>query len=342
MKIKKCITLLCLLLTLLVPGIAEEPKEILLGSPSFNPNIGTYFSTQMQDMVPATVEIRNDLRGFGYYTYLSAFIDIYDPEGYSLDSETGKISADLFGFADLIINKYVSIPFYYGYATGTGETMTKQDNLVGSGLIVNSKIGIISGFIGWTWNTIAPIDSDRYEHVEPDQNLFYSILPQINVGKFPVIGLLWDSLEAYVGLNKDPWEDMAVTLISKSFDIGSVTIDSLDLIYKKQPYTLDANRASYGLGVGINQQWGIELGYRDYYDILGYPDRYENTMYARIEWAPKSAGAFYAEFDSLYMPKIGFYGGYGGIFSLVYEIRFAHMKFDGFTLGMNLLLDYFP
>jgi hypothetical protein len=203
-------------------------------------------------------------------------------------------------------NQYFSMPLYAGVTTSGaiententehfyyGESHAQGDILLGSGLVFRHSIGTIGIMAGWRAELEAHQSSARYwwnQTNEGDVRMgpYFSFVPLINTGKFPVIGLLFSVYEGLIGSNEGKFGDnFSHKLVSRDIDLGAVSIESVDILYKKQSYYAVAKLEEYGVKINLDAEkmaGAAEIGYRRFYDVRMENELYEDSPYGIFDW----------------------------------------------------------
>jgi hypothetical protein len=233
------------------------------------------------------------------------------------------------------------------------ETPNKEDNglgfLANAGFIWRNRFGVLGAYIG----TIARRQEFRRYDEEYDfyllpereykYDLTYCIIPDLNLGNYPMVGIVFKTLGGYINIAESSVKGYSGKLVTKGFDIGPLNVLSMDYYYKKQPYNPIVSHEVFGASIGFGNFLGlfgyksklgfdnalhIEGGYKQYYDFIEFEtlgdsrigkkaylqSLYTDSLFFKftISWfEPRdkdSVIALSASWDKnyLFLPKIGF------------------------------------
>jgi hypothetical protein len=214
--------------------------------------------------------------------------------GGTLESAVGRIR----------FNQYFSVPLYLGYTTNIVREITEDvtdseeayigaDSLWGSGIIFQHSIGTIGVLTGWrSYEEAYRSDFlDSYTEKVFDSQIgsfYFSLVPLINTGEFPIIGLVFSVYEGLIGNNGGKFgDDFSHKLVSHGIGLGAVSIESIDVFYRKQPYNAAAKLKEFGVKANVDAErmaGAAEIGYRSFYDVRMEDELYEGGLYGIFDW----------------------------------------------------------
>ncbi|MDR2071080.1 MAG: hypothetical protein LBP81_06675 [Treponema sp.] len=325
----------------------EKPPEYAV----FSPDIAAHIQRDLETLISLS-NVHPEFNGWSL---------AYAQTGFgAIQSAVGQIR----------FNQYFSMPLYEGFSsnvnvkgtedvTDAEETYSRADILLGSGLVFRHSIGTIGLMTGLrsymeTYRSDFS-NSDTEEVLDSRLGYFYfSFVPLINTGKFPVIGLLFNVYEGLIGSNEGKFGDnFSHKLVSRGIDLGAVSIESVDILYKKQPYNAAAKLEEYGVKINLDagkMAGAAEIGYRRFYDVRLEEALYEDSPYGIFDWTiwkiAKGGIGLRGRFDKLNspIPAIGISAQFS-ILSLWAEVEGLNepddnnsRRYSPYSFGVRLFL----
>jgi hypothetical protein len=235
------------------------------------------------------------------------------------------------------IGQYFTIPLFgtFVYANMNNDEKGEDENdilgddskgkyLLGSGLIFESKIGMIGAFSGIKREK--EFADDRWVVSYP-----VYIVPRLNTGDYPGIGFFLEKIFGYLGIKTTGGiSAYSGTLASHTVNIKDQDV-KFEMYHNAKSYNFEAENRNYGIRVYLLPYWSFDAGFRHYFNVQGNSYNYNNTGYGEIILQiPQTPilHTFYLSMDNNYFPfpKIG------------YEISYAFgsLSFNfGFTEKYN-------
>jgi hypothetical protein len=222
--------------------------------------------------------------------YLSVYdnlLQTFDYSGSFADSKLLSSVSTVTTGSFIRLNNYFLIPGNASLAYLVNNKVHDLNLLLDSGLLFQSRIGIIGLFAGynyiyykndgewsegytdsaWNWHP-----SERYNNEEySDNKVKFSLVPIINTREFPIIGYAMKTLEGYINVDQDNEKNYSIKLVSQPIKIGPLVINSIEPYYSRKRFDLHAQNNVYGLLTNIDITnrfvFFLDVGYRDYFDI---------------------------------------------------------------------------
>jgi hypothetical protein len=206
------------------------------------------------------------------YLY-NLYDDLVSVDDDTTDRSVSNFSADMmlfsrFKYLAFAINYMQGIPYD---STGPDDRYPYYEFILNTGFTFISSFGSLGGYIGVDY---------RGEHVENIFDIYkfnYWILPSLGLTNYPVIGKILKTLSGHINIMESSVKGYSGRLTTQSFDIGKITISSMDYYYKKEPFNSDASHEVYGARIGINDVILFEGGFQKYFDIIK-PSRYYDDL----------------------------------------------------------------
>jgi hypothetical protein len=273
-------------------------------------------------------------------------ISVYSPMFYDADTKNTPLIFNVFLGSFMRVNKH--------FLTFLNASMALQHNqepdesadnfLLDGGLVFQGRIGTIGLFVGhnrYLYNLYAKNVFDSVHNME--EKVVYSLLPLINTAEYPIFGYIINKIAGYINTDQNNEINYSIKLISQPLSISSVTINSFTPYYFSRQFSLYAKNNLYGLltNININDKFDffVDIGYKDYFDIMTVNSFYEDTFYLRfgfpIETVWKTKVMWYGL--SFYIdkqhpfPRIGY----------IYQVNNSRAIFEiGFYRTLCLLVAY--
>jgi hypothetical protein len=266
------------------------------------------------------------------------------------------------------INKYFILPFNFAalYPIHFNNSVQPEEfemyfNMLAiSGLIFQSRFGMLGAFMGYNYN------DSQYNTVETTQyydeqwgdyytetkvgyvhgtshDFKWTIVPLVNTAKFPALGTVVKAIVGYFGLDKTDSVNWSMRLVSQEFNLGSLMFRSIEPYYARENFSLQTKNRLYGLKFNMmlnDTVLMLDIGYRDFFDTKGQW-YYDDTFFARLmlslgNYKPDDwlALSFYMDRKFL-LPKIGCVWKTGET-QMLGEISYYKNIFS-FTIGVNFI-----
>jgi hypothetical protein len=351
---------------LISPGAAAQDIEGLLGLPQWNSDVRLFFNNSMENLMSLYHRFE-DYRSHLFFDVIYAHGSMIAafPEDRLASNLSIQMSTTFRVFGDF------SIPLYFassgseaavfsdwGYYAGLEKSNRGESGVIlGSGLIYSGSAGTIGAFIGQYIRTLGERDATGEIHdwdrvIEKSERLYFSLIPIINIAKFPVLGLFFS---AYEGLWDFFQEDLENSwqhkLVSKSINFDTFLIQSIGIYYKQARHDAAASAKTYGVTVnilnpGVKHSYLIDFGYSDFYDVwddLVYPDSYQDSFFLGFKLDYQGVVeipfgfSFFFDHTFFPIPRIGLYLQMYFISSTI-ELSYKENHFYLF-LGLRLNID---
>jgi hypothetical protein len=281
-----------------------------------------------QDEIAEYMNILYDGQNIPFY--ISAYDNLLHPYG-----DDKALSSVLTAAAGSFIrlNKYFLLPLNTSLAFLMDDKVMDLNLLLDSGLVFQSRIGIIGFFAGYNyiyykdesllteggWGSGVYWQPPVYNDEEySDKKIKFSLVPIINTGEFPVIGYAVNKLEGYINADLNNEKNYSIKLVSRSIKMGPLVINSIEPYYLRKRFDLHAQSNVYGLLINADITdrfvFFLDAGYRDYFDITYTSGLYDDTPYVRFGFPTDYDWKYKNRWNglSLYMdkgfpfPKIGY------------------------------------
>jgi hypothetical protein len=319
---KKYVFVFIFLMIYVYTVFAEMPTRSL---PEYNTDAVAFFQRETGLFALFVNENPEALAFKNYLSFLYNFSYIWGTPKEGLLNGHGPMGLD-FQYTRIIpLNQYFYVPLFGAMCPAT-ETDKIQGNeiftlqwsmLLGSGLLFQSDFGTIAGYAGWNYHIIQRATADsRYttdiasEYLKNENNLYFSIVPIVNTGKYPLIGLILKSIELNFGFNQNGMsDDFMIKPVSTRINFEEFSIESIILMYKRENAGILAMREIYELEFSIkinNNSLYLLGGYQRYYDFMENSIIYENTPYFGLQYLVDGIIGPIFYIDKMHLPKIGF------------------------------------
>jgi len=148
------------------------------------------------------------------------------------------------------------------------EDLLPLEIILNAGLIFTSPWASLGGYVGVDYRgeqVNNPFDAFKFN---------YWILPSLGLTNYSFIGKLLKTLCGHINIMESSVKGYSGRLIVQSFEIGKITISTMDYYYKKEPFNSEASNEVFGVRIGFNNVFHVEGGYQKYFDINKPPTRY--------------------------------------------------------------------
>jgi hypothetical protein len=324
---------------------------------SYISNINAFFNQTTADLL-----IFYEQGDYKIFPFLSTYGDTYwDMLSTGRYKNTSQVLNNMAG-SFFRINKYLSIPIGFTMSSPSasyydeGNHKSSQNFIINSGLILETKIGTLGGFIGWAtgYNQHSydhPVTNrSTFEHDEYS-NLAYSIIPIIKVSEVPLLGLILKSIDGFFGIDtSDDSTSWSLNINSQPIIFDKWSILTIAPYILRTPFNLEADNEIYGLKTGIKIQDKFTLiidgGYKIYTNVIGNVFSYEDTPFLRLTsplWIRENGDwlgpTVYID-RALYTTKIGITGKQ---FKFPYALEMSFYPYLSVTaISTILFADVFP
>jgi hypothetical protein len=213
-----------------------------------------------------------------------------------------------------------------------GEDSNKKNKyLFGSGLIFESKYGMIGAFSG--------IKRER-ESANGQWVISYPFyfVSRLNTGDYPFIGFFLEKILGYSGIKTTGGiSAYSGTLASHTVNIKDQDI-KFEIYHNAKSYNFEAENRNYGVRVHLLPYWSFDAGFRHYFNVQGDSYNYNNTGYGEIILQiPQTPmlHTFYLSMDNNYFPfpKIGYEISYA-LGSLSFNFGFTE-KYNEYSITLR-------
>jgi hypothetical protein len=312
------------------PAHAEEVFSIMdIAGIEQSSELDIYFMNVAAPVIKYDRKFRKDF---------SIFLDIHPSLFFtpSTDEEIKKKADDsmlinAMGGGVIPLNAYVSIPLFASVTAVKKEGAT----FYGTGLIAHTSLGSLGGFAGFKSATTPEGEGEKALH--------FSLVPLLDTRKYPLLGLIFKSINSYFGYEQNEKKDIdySVKPFFNEWKLGPFVLDSL--YYKDEKIGPDGRNKVYGVKGGItgggprSYSLFVEGGCRDYYDVTRNAAIYEDTRFITAafsladDWQELFVN-FYTTFYEKQAAKVPRFGCNAGM-----EIFYVGLDFtptaDGFYMN---------
>jgi hypothetical protein len=175
-----------------------------------------------------------------------------------------------------------------------------RNYLLGGGLVIQGMIGTIGLFADYhhySYYYDGEYDDYGKDIIDPvdyaGEKAVYSLIPIINTSNFPILGYVVNKIAGHINNNQNNETNYSIRLVSQPLSFGSVTITSFAPYYSSRQFSLRAKNNLYGLLTNFNIDnrfvFFVDIGYKDYFDIITENSFYEDTFYFRSGFPIKSS-----------------------------------------------------
>ena len=238
--------------------------------PLFNPNLMSFFHSEIQLVLPKT---RNEP------DYLSMF-----GSGGWFKDRNNKVVKEVVGSLIIPVNTNIAIPLFISSLANsenliTDEGLSYWELFTGSGLIIYSKYFTLGTFFGYYNANLAGFFNENYSSMPNTFN--YAVVPIIytdiwylkrietmfRTGKFDFRGISNDK-------DNDDTLDISIfaKLVITGFDLFNLNESAIEPYYSKSNYDFTTTNDIYAIRLILNS-FTIETGYRH------FVENYEDSLF---------------------------------------------------------------
>jgi hypothetical protein len=339
---------------------SQDATNFDLRIPSLNLDMDAYIQEETSTWLSLINRFGNNEQRFDLYGSLYTRIAFQKDESDEIDWNNSILDLNFYFPIKIRINNYFSVPIYGSYFGTDIRSKRNQDYYLqetnpngllfggGTGLIFTSKFGALAGLAGFKLQMSNRVESNDDSNISPAVYL----VPIINTSDYPLLGVVFESLSGYLGLNENKISNYSVSLISQTIDFSFMKIGSIDIYHNSLKYNFDAEAKNYGLRLNIFSPssrfgFGIDAGYRSFFNVANNDTNYKDGWFTKLIYitsAPGVRSSLYVSFDTSYypLPKFGVEGNFNllGLQVAVFmELGFPRDCFE-FTLGERIYIDY--
>jgi hypothetical protein len=276
---KKGLLLLWFLGILQLCSIFGEGFEM----PPHNPDMITYF----QEVSLSHLKYLNYEKGTTIPFYGSGFFDAFNLS--NLDDAVGLIETSAGAY--IRINDYFYVPLSFSVTGNYVEKGYDGEILFGTGLVLRTSLITLGLYGGYDIHSYeVDRDGDGIENREFVHDFKFAMVPVINTQKYPIAGYFLESIFGFIGTGQKEFkpESYSINLGFIPFRLGGLKFNGLTPYHANEWYNREAKNKMYGCKLNITSdnldklELLFDSGYRDYYNIQGNQQFYEDTFYLQL------------------------------------------------------------
>jgi hypothetical protein len=298
--------ILCNVIVFSDDGIAQYP-------PSLSVEVMNFFLNETKEVLSVVDLETNKSERILSNFFAIAYLDIL----FDYESLSGLFSNNFSLGTNIRLNKNILLPIYAYTAMNTtisevAEATTLIDMFIGSGLVLQNILGTYGFYGGYYGKYFSYIGDYEYlikyfgNYIDDPYSFYwsesrpglilhdgtwrnsvkFSFVPIINVSKFPLLGIIWKTLEGYFGLNETDFisSNYSLNLLSWGFSFGKFSVNTIGFYTKKEHYNLEANSNVWGIKTSFsifNTMLLFDFGNIKYNNIIGNKLYYQDSYFFR-------------------------------------------------------------
>jgi hypothetical protein len=257
--------------------------------PSHNPDAVTYF----QEVSLSHLRHLSYEKGTTIPFYGSGFLDAINLS----NVDNGAMLLDVSAGTYIRMNDYFYIPLSYSITGNFVEKGYDGEILFGTGLVLRTDLITLGLYGGYDIHSYEADrdgdgygDGDGFENREFTHDFKFTMVPVIKTQKYPVIGYFLESIFGFIGTGQKEFkpESYSINLGFIPFKFGNLKFSELIPYHVDEWYNREAKNKLYGCKLNVisnrldKLEFMFDAGYRDYYNIQGNQQFYEDTFYLQL------------------------------------------------------------